>query len=305
MALWGKEASQRWPVGVVWFATFLVFLGTSYGTKATYRSSINAFNAIYDNLGIETPFKSQKTYPNDQVNIFMALAVMASYKAASTCRVAKCAAEDTWLLSGNIGPVVDPILWKRMFKGIQVYKGTRLADKVAILPSQVRKKIVYMMQQRDRGTIDYASVILADICGVLLGLRRSEFLAARENKPNATTLLCFQNLAGDSWDLADGARNWDIHAWAKRLRLDEVIRVRLCYAKHQRHRVAHQVIAGPGHKLMSFNFWIKIIVNMRIKLGEKITVKSPLLVRRVREKMVPLTGSFIARMDKIYAPTLG
>ena len=200
MALWGKEASQRWPVGVVWFATFLVFLGTSYGTKANYRSSINAFNAIYDNLGIETLFKSQKTYPNDQVNIFMALAVMASYKAASTCRVAKCAAEDTWLLSGNIGPVVDPILWKRMFKGIQVYKGTRLADKVAILPSQVRKKIVYMMQQRDRGTIDYASVILADICGVLLGLRRSEFLAARENKPNTTTLLCFQNLAGDSWE---------------------------------------------------------------------------------------------------------
>ena len=93
----------------------------------------------------------------------MALAVMASYKAASTCRVAKCAAEDAWLLSGNIGPVVDPILWKRMYKGIQVYKGTRLADKVAILPYQVRKKIVHMMQQRDKGTIDYASVILGDI----------------------------------------------------------------------------------------------------------------------------------------------
>ena len=72
----------------------------------------------------------------------MALAVMASYKAASTCRVAKCAVEDAWLLSGNIGLVVDPILWKRMYKGIQVYKGTRLADKVAILPSQVRKKII-------------------------------------------------------------------------------------------------------------------------------------------------------------------
>ena len=183
-------------MGVVWFASFLVFLGTSYGTKNTYRSSINAFNAIYANLGIETPFKSQRAYPNDQVNIFMALAMMASYKAASTCRVAKCAAEDAWLLSGNLGPVVDPVLWKRMYKGIQVYKGARLADKVAILPSQVRKKIVYMMNQRDRGSIDYASIILADICGVLLGLRRSEFLAKVENNPSPTSLLCFQNLAG-------------------------------------------------------------------------------------------------------------
>ena len=85
-----------------------------------------------------------------------------------------------------------------MYKGIQVYKGTRLQDKVAILPSQVRKKIAYMMQQRDKGAIDYASIILADICGVLLGLRRSEFLASVENNPNPTTLLCFQNLAGSS-----------------------------------------------------------------------------------------------------------
>ena len=85
-----------------------------------------------------------------------------------------------------------------MYKGIQVYKGTRLQDKVAILPTQVRQKIAYMMQQRDKGVIDYASIILADICGVLLGLRRSEFLAAVENNPNPTTLLCFQNLAGNS-----------------------------------------------------------------------------------------------------------
>ena len=84
-----------------------------------------------------------------------------------------------------------------MFREIQVYKGSRLADKVAILPSQVRKKIDYMMQQRHQGTIDYASIILADICGVLLGLRRSEFLATVEKNPSRTTLLCFQNLAGN------------------------------------------------------------------------------------------------------------
>ena len=93
-----------------------------------------------------------------------------------------------------------------MYKGIQVYKGTKLAEKVAILPSQVRKKVIYMLGQREKGSIDYASLILADICGVLLGLRRSEFLAAAEKKPNRKTLLCFLNLAGDTWDLADGTK---------------------------------------------------------------------------------------------------
>ena len=81
--------------------------------------------------------------------------------------------------------------------------------------------------------------------------------------------------------------------------------MRLCYTKHQRHRVAHQVIAGPGHKLMSFVYWIKIVVNMRFKLGETLTVESPLLVRLTGGKIVPLTGNFVSRMDKIYAPILG
>ena len=48
-----------------------------------------------------------------------------------------------------------------MYKGIQVYKGTKLADKVAILPNQVRKKIELMMVKGDHLTLDGASVILA------------------------------------------------------------------------------------------------------------------------------------------------
>ena len=94
MAMWGSAARERWPVGVIWFATFLVFLGTSYGTKATYRSAINSFNIIFSSLGISSPFTRKRTYAAREVNIFMALATMASYKAASTVRVAKCAAED-------------------------------------------------------------------------------------------------------------------------------------------------------------------------------------------------------------------
>ena len=82
-------------MGVVWFASYLVFLGTAYGTKKTYRSSINAFNTIFDFLHIASPFLRSMTFPPAQVDIFMALATMASYKAASTCRVAKSAAEDT------------------------------------------------------------------------------------------------------------------------------------------------------------------------------------------------------------------
>ena len=94
MRLWGTYAERHWPVGVRWFATYLVFLGTSYGTKGTYNSAINAFNTIFDLLFIPSPFEDRKVYPRGQVDIFMALATMASYKAASTCRGAKSAAED-------------------------------------------------------------------------------------------------------------------------------------------------------------------------------------------------------------------
>ena len=52
----------------------------------------------------------------------MVLATMASYKAASTVRVAKSAAEDAWLLNGNKGPIIDAVLWKRMYKGLLVYR---------------------------------------------------------------------------------------------------------------------------------------------------------------------------------------
>ena len=44
-----------------------------------------------------------------------------------------------------------------MYKGIQAYKGTTLPEKVAIVPSQVRLKIEYLMKQRNQGTIGTAS----------------------------------------------------------------------------------------------------------------------------------------------------
>ena len=55
------------------------------------------------------------------------------------------------------------------------------------------------------------------------------------------------------------------------LRMDEIIRVRLCLTKHQRHRVAREVIAGPGYKCMSFVLWIKITVSLRLNKGEVLT----------------------------------
>ena len=110
MSIWGLRAQQRWPIWVVWFATFLVFLGTSYGTKRTYRSAICSFEIIYALLNIKSPFIKARTFPSAQVDIFMELATMASYKAASTVRVAKSAAEDAWLLGGNKGPIIDAVL---------------------------------------------------------------------------------------------------------------------------------------------------------------------------------------------------
>lgn len=176
---------------------------------------------------------------------------MASHKAASTCRVAKAAAEDTWLLSGNKGPIIDQVLWKRMYRGIEVYRGRSFKEKSTVLPSQVREKIEYMISKGEHYTLNGASIILAELCGVLLGLRRSEHFASSESKPIQTTLLCFRNLAGTSWDLADNSKPIVISRWANELKLDEIFWVRLCYTKHKRHRVAHEVIAGPGYKLLS------------------------------------------------------
>ena len=110
MGMWGAETRERWPIGVIWFATYLVFLGTACGTKKTYQSSLNAFHNIFALLRVNSPFTRNRRYPQQQIDIFMALATMASHKAAATCRVAKCAAEDAWLLSGNTGPIIDATL---------------------------------------------------------------------------------------------------------------------------------------------------------------------------------------------------
>ena len=56
---------------------------------------------------------------------------------------------------------------------------------------------------------------------------------------------------------------------------------------------------------MSFILWLKIVVKLRVKLGETLTVQSPLLVRLNKGALVPMTGAFMARMDERYAPALG
>ena len=40
-------------------------------------------------------------------------------------------------------------------------------------------------------------------------------------------------------------------------------------------------------------------------MNEKITVNSPILMRQGKGNLVPMTGDFMGRMDKVYAPTLG
>ena len=192
-----------------------------------------------------------------------------------------------------------------MYKGIQVFKGATLVDKVAISPTQVRKKIEHMLTVGEHLTLNGASVILAELCGVLLGLRRSEHFASTERKPNKTTLLCFRNLIGSKWDLGDCTNKHCIADWASKLSPHEIIKVRLCYTKHQRHRVAHEVVAGPGYRQMSFALWLKIAVKLRLKHKEKLSVESPILVRISNNKVVPMTGDYMRRMDKIYAPILG
>ena len=50
--------------------------------------------------------------------------------------------------------------------------------------------------------------------------------------------------------------------------------------------------------------WIKVVVKLRTLKQETLTRDSPLLVRERRGKIVPMTGDFMARMDKRYAPIL-
>ena len=99
-----------------------------------------------------------------------------------------------------------------MYSEKKVFKGITLIDKVAISPAQVREKIEFMLDKGEHLTIDGASIILAELCGVLLGLSRSEHFASAVRKPNLTTLLCFRNLKGTSWDLGDCTRNHSISA---------------------------------------------------------------------------------------------
>ena len=162
-----------------------------------------------------------------------------------------------------------------------------------------------MMSRGQHVTIDGASIILAELCGVLLGLRRSEHFASAEANPNPTTLLCFKNLVGISWNLGDGSEHGNLNHWSRRLTANDIIRVRLCYTKHQRHRVAHEVVAGPGFRQMSFALWLRVVVRIRLGLKEKLSVDSPLLMRLNKGKLVPMTGAFMARMDQEYAPVLG
>ena len=56
---------------------------------------------------------------------------------------------------------------------------------------------------------------------------------------------------------------------------------------------------------MSIVKWLKVIVKLRLNLKEKLTVDSPLLVRVKGGKVVPMTGAYMASMDKIYSPVLG
>ena len=56
---------------------------------------------------------------------------------------------------------------------------------------------------------------------------------------------------------------------------------------------------------MSFVFWLKMVVRLRQKLEEDLSVESPLLVRQAKGRMVPLTGAFMSRMDMKWAPKLG
>ena len=107
-----------------------------------------------------------------------------------------------------------------------------------------------------------APIILAELFGVL-ALRRSEFFASAEKSPNLITLLYFRSLTGTALDFGDSTRFNDIPSYVDSLSLLKIVKVRLRYTKHQRHRVAHDVVAGSSYKVMSSILWLKVVVKLR------------------------------------------
>ena len=48
-----------------------------------------------------------------------------------------------------------------------------------------------------------------------------------------------------------------------------------------------------------------MVVVLRIRMNEKLTVDSPLLVRERHGKIFPMIAFFMTRMDRAYTPALG
>ena len=68
-----------------------------------------------------------------------------------------------------------------------------------------------------------------------------------------------------------------------------------------RHKVAREVVAGPGYRQVSSVYCAlaEYIVYVTSKIRGKMIVNSPILVRMNRKKLVPMTGDFMRKMDKI------
>ena len=55
---------------------------------------------------------------------------------------------------------------------------------------------------------------------------------------------------------------------------------------------------------MSLVRWLKVVVALRVKLKEKLSIDSPLLVRERRGSVIPMTAAFMSRMDRSYTHIL-
>ena len=80
-----------------------------------------------------------------------------------------------------------------MYKSIKVYKGRFFAVMSVVLLRFAAKSSTWLGRGREHLTIYGVSMILSELYGVLVGLRRFEFLATAKHNHNGTTLLCLRN----------------------------------------------------------------------------------------------------------------
>ena len=153
---------------------------------------------------------------------------------------------------------------------------------------------------------------MAECLGNQGGLRNSEmFHKSEDPKQKHHRALKIGSLSGRcksvTFDFTVGvATHEEILEWARDLDPDTaILKWDLFYTKHNRTRLSHEVVTGPGFRALSVTLWLKKSLIRRAAMGEKFSTSSAILVRVKGEVLVPMTAKWRELRDKILEGFIG